>query len=418
MQHSPGISNIQSHTSHYAPFSGIFPSPQIASDFRKEALRFQRTPYRSLESDPSTQELETNRQYNIERIYNAMTRGDIAKDNSGSIAMRRWVHSDFYPSDLVEAYAHKVFDCLIEQAKYGFRGWHHNDYASDDRKGEPEDKDVSCAERLDNVIQAITEEKTICEDIMTSACQIRMFVNAPRAYARRKEANRHGNSKRRKATVSTSSRITKHGRPNLMSPIRSLDTISSATFHPTQSHFVYDENQHQNVPREPCYHAAQAPLIHSPISEAGQQSITSMDHMNTDLMSASALSVHHRASMSTPQPDTGSPQFNSVQAPHLSPFQSPSSTDFATSATPEEFSFVRRGASSYLWPSVHASSSSAFQGHSAFDADLLQFPGAYEAVKIWESTPHGEGASSYGLPIFVSPSELNIDPSLGDISSF
>ena len=83
----------------------------------------------------------------------------------------------------------------------GFRGWPHNDYASDDRKGgEGEDKNLDCAERLDSIIRSLQQEKTICEDIMTSKCQIRMFVNAPRAYAARKSANRVGNSKRKKAT--------------------------------------------------------------------------------------------------------------------------------------------------------------------------------------------------------------------------
>jgi hypothetical protein len=48
----------------------------------------------------------------------------------------------------------------------------------------------------------LEEEKTICEDVMTSECQIRMFVNAPRAYAQRKKANRQGNSKRGKSKES------------------------------------------------------------------------------------------------------------------------------------------------------------------------------------------------------------------------
>tara|TARA_R110002003_G_scaffold267_2_gene17896 strand:+ start:6765 stop:7925 length:1161 start_codon:yes stop_codon:yes gene_type:complete len=132
----------------------------------------------------------------VERIYNAMTSGEAAKDNRGSIAMKRWVLDAHYPPDLVEAYAHKLFDCLLAQAKEGFRGWVHNDYVADERKGEVIDKDVDCAGRLDNIVQALEHEKTICEDVMNSACQIRMFVNAPRAYANRKHQNRVGNSKR------------------------------------------------------------------------------------------------------------------------------------------------------------------------------------------------------------------------------
>ena len=69
---------------------------------------------------------------------------------------------------------------------------------ADDRKGEDEDRDVTCEERLESIIRALEEEKTICEDVMNSACQIRMFVNAPKAYANRKYQNRVGNSKRGK----------------------------------------------------------------------------------------------------------------------------------------------------------------------------------------------------------------------------
>jgi hypothetical protein len=108
----------------------------------------------------------------VERIYNAMTSGEAAKDNRGSIAMKRWVLDAHYPPDLVEAYAHKLFDCLLAQAKEGFRGWVHNDYVADERKGEDIDKDVDCAGRLDNIVQALEHEKTICEDVMNSACQI------------------------------------------------------------------------------------------------------------------------------------------------------------------------------------------------------------------------------------------------------
>lgn len=49
---------------------------------------------------------------------------------------------------------------------------------------------------LDNIITALQQEKSICENVMSSAWQIRMFVNAPKAYAKRKDQNRVGNSKR------------------------------------------------------------------------------------------------------------------------------------------------------------------------------------------------------------------------------
>ena len=180
----------------FMPFEGKFHDAESAKDFRKTQTRGGRLPYRPPHIDSSIFDLEQNRPYHVERIYNAMTRGDKARDNEKSIAMKRWVHGAYYKSHLVEAYCHKVFDCLLEQAKLGYRGWDHNDYVADDRKGEDEDRDVDCAARLDNIIRALEQEKTICEDVMNSACQIRMFVNAPRAYANRKYQNRVGNSKR------------------------------------------------------------------------------------------------------------------------------------------------------------------------------------------------------------------------------
>jgi hypothetical protein len=178
----------------YEPYSYRFNTAEEARGHRRRGTMFNRKAY--LPGDDTIADVERNRARNVMRIYNAMTSGESAKDNRGSIAMKRWVLDAHYPPDLVEAYAHKVFDCLLQQAKEGFRGWQHNDYVVDERKGDEYDRDVDCAGRLDNVIQALEQEKTICEDVMNSACQIRMFVNAPRAYANRKHQNRVGNSKR------------------------------------------------------------------------------------------------------------------------------------------------------------------------------------------------------------------------------
>ncbi|KAJ4379894.1 hypothetical protein N0V86_005078 [Didymella sp. IMI 355093] len=163
---------------------------------RHMSTRFGRQPYIPPEDDHTIEEVERDRNLNVGRIYNAMICGDQAQDNTGSIAMKRWVTGAHYKSDLVEAFAHKVFDCLLVQVKEGFRGWHHNDYVDDDRKGEKEDREADCANRLENIIYALEREKTICEDVVNSASQIRMFVNAPIAYAQRKVQNRAGNSKR------------------------------------------------------------------------------------------------------------------------------------------------------------------------------------------------------------------------------
>ncbi|KAF2733694.1 hypothetical protein EJ04DRAFT_438625, partial [Polyplosphaeria fusca] len=197
--HGARIKNDQ-----YNPFGGLFPNSESARQYRKTETRSRSGPYRPAESDVTISHIRNSRQHHVGRIYDAMIRKDAAKDNLNSIAMRRWVHGVYYDSSVIEAHAHKVLDSLLELAENGFRGWPHNDYSNDERKADDEDREASCGERFENIVKALEQEKTICEDVMNSACQIRMFVNAPRAYAQRKLNNRVGNRKRGRTKRATS----------------------------------------------------------------------------------------------------------------------------------------------------------------------------------------------------------------------
>ncbi|XP_014551373.1 hypothetical protein COCVIDRAFT_60267, partial [Bipolaris victoriae FI3] len=256
---------------HYGPFLGRFRTSEDAKVYRREKMRFGRRPWRDPGSDPTITETEHNRAFHVERIYNAMICGDFARDNAKSTALKRWVHEPHYSSDLVEAYAHKVFDCLLEQVKMGFRGWNQNDYVNDERKGEDDDKDIDCAGRLENIIAALQQEKSICENVMSSAGQIRMFVNAPKAYAKRKDQNRVGNSKRPNAKSSEGtegkSRPSKRRRNTVQSKQpeqRSLLTESglSRGSLPRQQHQSHYRPATERPP-EPGL-AAREPSIHFP----------------------------------------------------------------------------------------------------------------------------------------------------------
>ncbi|KAF3033310.1 hypothetical protein E8E12_001797 [Didymella heteroderae] len=191
----------------YSPYRGLFADSDAARAHRHLSTRFGRQPYILPEDDDTIELVERDRRVNVGRIYDAMICGERAQDNRGSIAMKRWVTGAHYKSDLVEAFAHKVFDCLLSQVKEGFRGWHHNDYVDDDRKGEKDDREADCAHRLEYIIDALEREKTVCEDVVNSASQIRMFVNAPIAYAQRKVQNRQGNSKRGRAKDTSDSNV-------------------------------------------------------------------------------------------------------------------------------------------------------------------------------------------------------------------
>jgi hypothetical protein len=180
----------------YGPFEHRFRGPEEAKQYRRTKARCNRTPWLKPEHDETIGQVERERDRHVERIYNAMVSGHRYRDNKASTAEKRWVTEAHYDPAMVEAYAHRVFEALMEQVKEGYRGWAQNDYVNDERKGEDDDKDADCAMRLDNIIDALELEKTICENVMSSAWQIRMFVNAPKAYAKRKYQNRVGNSKR------------------------------------------------------------------------------------------------------------------------------------------------------------------------------------------------------------------------------
>ncbi|KAH7088978.1 hypothetical protein FB567DRAFT_493413 [Paraphoma chrysanthemicola] len=333
----------------YEPFQYRFNSSVEARDYRRRETRFGRTPYCDPNIDTTITEIENNRQRNVERIYNAMTSGESAKDNRGSIAMKRWVLDAHYPPDLVEAYAHKVFDCLLAQAKEGFRGWVHNDYVADERKGEDIDKDVDCAGRLDNIVQALEHEKTICEDVMNSACQIRMFVNAPRAYSNRKHQNRVGNSKRgrTKDTPDPNPRPAKAARAggrrtrarssttSDMPPSRGTTPQYHQPLQATAMPYFHTPPSQQGLASSPgiSLHSATrfAPPLQRPNLPIARSSFGQFSNSTT---SSSALSPRtlHAPQMHTPRMLTAP---SDHMMPRLSP-QPPSYGDSPIPATPED----------------------------------------------------------------------------------
>jgi hypothetical protein len=377
---------IRSRQTRYRPYSQLFNSSEDAKRHRHVDTRFNREPYIPQSQDSTIVSIEAERGHHVQRIYNAMTSGNSARDNTGSIAMKRWVHAAHYPANLVEAYAHKVFDCLLAQAKDGFRGWHHNDYVVDDRKGEDEDRDVNCEERLDNIIRALEEEKTICEDVMNSACQIRMFVNAPKAYSNRKHQNRVGNSKRGRAKDASetnpraskiqrtsgrqcrsraaaasdpvvSGRETSRPLPQLQEPDLPTYEVASSSHHVTP-HSIQDFES-------PLQHPS-APTPHLSLSEP------QADPKSTPPPAVSALP---RAS----QADIPMTRMPSMPPPHHSPFLSPPTFSHATYSTPATPLDANTPPSISPWPSADTTSfpplhSSTETTHPNNPIDAMAFP--------------------------------------------
>ena len=428
----PATNSLPQHrvaitTSRYTSFSGAFNTAESATAYRKAATRFGRKPYRPPSGDGTISLIANDRPGNVKRIYDAMTRSDAAKDNSGSIAMKRWVHEAFYPSALVESFAHKVFDCLLEQAKDGFRGWQHNDYATDDRKGEPEDRNFSCAERLDSIVIGLEEEKTICEDVMSSACQIRMFVNAPRAYARRKEANRNGNSKRGRSNAVTAakptpSRVTKTRKLATRPTTRLQQALSSSPSPRSAPDSLRTADLHlsplSQPPQLPYYHA-QPPLQHSPSPLSNQNPPRPGPYpiQPHNLGFLSDEFAPQRMTFSPPtNPHANLPRFNALpphqQSPYLSPPQMSIPHD-SSSVTPDgQYANGDGLFSTVTWLQADTvSGAPCTQPEDQFDfTDWTLAPITNNATGDFHSSTR---THIHGLPVqnSVDPNELHLDPS-------
>jgi len=93
----------------YPPYLGKFSTSEDARNFRKTAAHAERKPYKHPASDPTIEQLKSRRLENVKLLYEAMTRTDAAKDNAGSLAMKRWVLNPHYEPDIIEAYCHKIF---------------------------------------------------------------------------------------------------------------------------------------------------------------------------------------------------------------------------------------------------------------------------------------------------------------------
>ena len=431
----------------WIPFQGLFTSSESARNFRKGALRFDRQPYRPPDSDPTIFLIENSRDLHARRIYEAMIRSDAAKDNPKSNAMRRWVEEPFYDSSLVEAYAHRILDAVLDQAKEGFRGWKHDDYTQDERKGEIEDTEVSCEERLANVITALEEEKTICEDVMASACQIRMFVNAPKAYAGRKLNNRIGNSKRKRMRDPPSTKTTVEreevSRPaKTRKPPARPSARKSQPFIPTNSLPQVGERSNK-TPRHPQDRTLQRPC--SPTLEQLVSSPTMRNHTPTNSqfftpterhLSTAGLSFVqqlHIDAVSPPQPQPQlQPQANTPYIPRITsmlPTQepnlmSPPSLSYFSASAPvtPELSPAAKDGLDYPWQQAGAGNHGQNLDPQLFNANTTDPPLLKNTWNWQDLNPSclspRQGQIEYDLQLFTpSPLELSEDTSLQQIWS-
>lgn len=425
----------------YEPCPSRLDNSAAAREYRRQKTQFNRVPYRVPETDDTIEDIENNRRVHVERIYNAMTSGEKYRDNPTSIAVKRWVVEAHYPADLVEAYAHKVFDCLLEQVKRGFRGWPHNDYVADERKGEEIDRAVDCAGRLNNVIESLEFEKTICEDVLNSACQIRTFVNAPKAYANRKHQNRLGNSKRGRAKDATDdnpkpAKARRTGGKRTTARSNTTPDVPASRGNTPQ----YQQQQMQNTAPMPYYRAANnfSNLSPSPITSSyppprsmpnhrpnastataathssfGQQSLAAMSPPPASLPRvphASQLQIartatvqpHHQSPMMTPPPP---PLSHNSYYPHTS-----------ATATQDEAKPVTEDATFTGWRNAGPLDVLPYEGFQQLE------PAVDPSLTPWNFGLHSEHDNSSSFfdhtPEYVNPANLERRHSLNGVTGF
>lgn len=440
-QNAPQDDQVPQRKTKYPAYASRYADDIEARNYRRKALRFDRQPYKVPEEDPTIVDIESNRNFHVMRIYNAMTSCEFAKDNPGSPATKRWVNEAHYDPKLVEAYAHKVFDCMLQQVRFGFRGWIHNDYVADERKGDDIDKDVECAGRLDNIIMALEQEKTVCEDVMNSACQIRMFVNAPRAYANRKHQNRVGNSKRgrTKDTSDANSRPTKAARTTGGRRTRARSTTASELPSSRDTTPQQQQSLQLGATHAPYYRPATGyPNISSSPSIANQPAPRSTP-MHRPTLSTATRSCYsqYRVSASSPPPSSTplSPHAPQLQAPRMtaiSPHQHSSSLSqyrfpHVTPATPEE---AKPGMANASFDSWYGTGTLGESSGISYLQDLTPLDPALSEPDLTGLPPwaHGDSSSLFdqGHGGFVNPAVLERQPmptgegnsGLGDFPQF
>jgi hypothetical protein len=408
---------------HYTPFLGRFRNSADAKDYRRTRMRFGRIPWREPKSDPTIPEIEHQRERHVERIYNAMVCGDHARDNAKSTALKRWVHEPHYQSDLVEAYAHKVFDCLLEQVKEGFRGWHQNDYVNDERKGEDDDKDIDCAGRLDNIITALEQEKSICENVMSSAWQIRMFVNAPKAYSKRKDQNRVGNSKRPNAKCNDTSddnpRATKRAKTaaRCRRPLGRSSTASELPLSQGRNPQLFKSIELPCITTPTLHRVAANPPVETFLApQAPSMSLVSRSHRGSfDQLQVGA--VPGRAQPHTSQPQN-IPHITSIPPTQQSAFSSQSMAHSHSSAlhTPDEVKPTSIFRPFSPWPQADTFVESLGSVSQHMDqGDNSNFAGIFDWSHVVEpyspyGTPGNDKFSEQHPEMGISPADVELMP--------
>ncbi|KAF2659128.1 hypothetical protein K491DRAFT_712904 [Lophiostoma macrostomum CBS 122681] len=145
--------------------------------------------------DPTIQVVEANSGFFLRQIVLAMFNQIKTHDQKQSAQSKQFLQGgiDVVSNPDIEATAHEIFYQLMDRCKNGFRGHGLNNDAAKPIAGLEADRDGSCQERVQNVIDALATSKCVCRDVYTETNKIKLLVNAPIAYRKSKSRNEKNN---------------------------------------------------------------------------------------------------------------------------------------------------------------------------------------------------------------------------------
>ncbi|KAI8942309.1 hypothetical protein NX059_000388 [Plenodomus lindquistii] len=155
-------------------------------------------PHRDPNGDDTIELVASRREQNVADCIQAVYNLSDAQDNpeSEGFTLFRRGSPNFIPFRDVEAACRVLVDCVIQQCKIGWTG-HQNMDMTNGSKSNKLDRDGSCQSRMENVISALREWKSICKDIVVSDASIRNVANAPMGLLIARRTAQRGNKRKK-----------------------------------------------------------------------------------------------------------------------------------------------------------------------------------------------------------------------------
>lgn len=149
--------------------------------------RVTRLPKQLRASDATIARVKARQENYIYQMVRAMFKIDTTKDNHTfeGISWFTHGHENVVSACDVEAACRVLFKAIIDRCEIGCCGLEREDRLSK-RYPAKVDLDGTCEARINNVVLALREWKSVCKDVLTSNSKIEQLANAPASLAKDK----------------------------------------------------------------------------------------------------------------------------------------------------------------------------------------------------------------------------------------